>query len=123
MNPYLDLLCQVDKCKASAAAKKLKSQPSQPPAPTARPAQLQPHQAGGNTPPAATSGHTGAAQKTPGYNVAYVGNIAFEVSPDELQKLFTEYGVTKIRLHTDKDTGKSKGFAHVHFADEGSLDR
>ena len=27
-----------------------------------------------------------------------------------------------MRLHTDKDTGRSKGFAHVHFADEAGLD-
>jgi nucleolin len=55
--------------------------------------------------------------------VAYVGNIAFEVTPGELQALFEPYGVTKVRLHTDQHTGKSKGYAHVHFADEGGLDR
>lgn len=29
----------------------------------------------------------------------------------------------QVRLHTDKATGKSKGYAHVHFADEAGLDR
>lgn len=28
-----------------------------------------------------------------------------------------------VRLHTDKESGRSRGFAHVHFADEASLDR
>ena len=63
------------------------------------------------------------ASKVPGYNVAYVGNIAFEASPDEIKALFEPYGVTKVRLHTDKDTGKPKGYAHVHFKDAESLDK
>jgi nucleolin len=29
----------------------------------------------------------------------------------------------QVRLHTDKDTRQSKGYAHVHFADEGGLDK
>jgi hypothetical protein len=29
----------------------------------------------------------------------------------------------QVRLHTDKATGKSRGYAHVHFADEAGLDR
>jgi RNA recognition motif-containing protein len=29
----------------------------------------------------------------------------------------------QVRLHTDKATGKSKGYAHVHFADEAGLDK
>ena len=55
------------------------------------------------------------APKTAGYNVAYVGNIAFEATPENIESLFEPYGVTKVRLHTDKDTGRPKGYAHVHF--------
>ena len=55
------------------------------------------------------------APKTAGYNVAYVGNIAFEASSEAVKSLFEPYGVTLVRLHTDKDTGKPKGYAHVHF--------
>ena len=33
------------------------------------------------------------------------------------------YKATLVRLHTDKDTGKPKGFAHVHFPDAESLER
>lgn len=58
-----------------------------------------------------------------GYNVAYVGNIAFEADEDDLRELFSGCNITKVRMHTDKDTGKFKGYAHVHFADEESLDR
>jgi len=63
------------------------------------------------------------AEKVAGYDVAYVGNIAFEASIDSIKALFEPYGVTKVRLHTDKDTGKSKGYAHVHFQDAESLDK
>lgn len=61
--------------------------------------------------------------QTPGYHVAYVGNLAFNVTPGQLREAFEGCEVTVVRLHTDKDTGKSKGYAHVHFADEESLDR
>jgi hypothetical protein len=36
---------------------------------------------------------------------------------------FKPCGCSKVRLHTDKVTGKSKGFAHVHFETEDGLDR
>ncbi len=58
-----------------------------------------------------------------GYHVAYVGNLAFEATDAEIQQLFPDCNVTKVRLHTDKNTGKSRGFAHVHFLDEPSLDK
>lgn len=41
--------------------------------------------------------------------------MAFEADAAELERLFEGYGVTLVRLHTDKDTGRSKGFAHIHF--------
>lgn len=31
--------------------------------------------------------------------------------------------VLKVRLHTDKASGRSKGYAHVHFQDEAGLER
>lgn len=64
-----------------------------------------------------------AAPKVAGYHVAYVGNLAFEADDAEVQQLFPDCNVTKVRLHTDKATGKSRGFAHVHFLDEPSLDK
>ncbi|EIE27417.1 RNA-binding domain-containing protein [Coccomyxa subellipsoidea C-169] len=67
--------------------------------------------------------HSGAAPKVEGYNVAYVGNIAFEAGESDLRELLAGCEITKVRRHTDKDTGKFKGYAHVHFADEESLDR
>ena len=61
--------------------------------------------------------------QTAGYHVAYVGNIAFAVGAHELHELFKECDCKKVRLHTDRHTGQSKGFAHVHFKDEAALDK
>ena len=58
-----------------------------------------------------------------GYNVAYVGNIAFEAGEEDLRELMGDCTIMKVRLHTDRETGRFKGYAHVHFADEESLDR
>ena len=55
--------------------------------------------------------------------MAYVGNIAFEAGEQDLRELMTDCTITKVRLHTDRDSGRFKGYAHVHFADEESLDR
>ena len=59
----------------------------------------------------------------PGYHVAYVGNIAFDVDNASLQTVFADCGALFVRLHTDKHSGRSKGFAHVHFPDAESLER
>jgi nucleolin len=111
---------QVDKCKAAQSGKKAKAQQA-----AAQQGQQQQQQevAGPSRVSAAPPAGGSKPGKTPGYNVAYVGNIAFEVEPQELQQLFSPYGVTKVRLHTDMVTGKSKGYAHVHFDSEEGLDR
>ncbi len=44
----------------------------------------------------------------------YVGNISFDASEGDLQDAFEEYGaVAQIKLITDRDTGRSRGFAFV----------
>jgi len=78
---------------------------------------------GGGAP--SSTAPAGPAPKTAGYNVGYVGNVAFEASADDLGALFAADGrapPTLVRLHTDKLTGRSKGYAHVHFATEADLD-
>lgn len=44
----------------------------------------------------------------------YVGNLAFEISEQDLTDVFAEYGTVK-RVHcpTDRETGKKRGFAFV----------
>lgn len=41
-------------------------------------------------------GSSQGPSRTPGYNVAYVGNIAFEATAEDVSTLFAECGVTKV---------------------------
>lgn len=44
----------------------------------------------------------------------YVGNLAYKVTEDDLEKMFTEYGaVSEANVITDKFSGRSKGFGFV----------
>ncbi|MEW5301057.1 MAG: hypothetical protein WDW38_009371 [Sanguina aurantia] len=72
---------------------------------------------------AAAAAAAAPAEHSEGYDVAYVGNITFDVKDTDLMGLFASCGCTQVRLHTDKATGKSKGYAHVHFPDTESLNR
>jgi cold-inducible RNA-binding protein len=47
----------------------------------------------------------------------YVGNLAFETSSDDLQKLFAEAGtVESASVIEDRETGRSRGFAFVEMS-------
>ena len=49
----------------------------------------------------------------------YVGNLPYEVTQDQLQKLFSEAGtVDEVNLITDKMTGRAKGFAFIDMGTE-----
>lgn len=44
----------------------------------------------------------------------YVGNISFDAAEGDLQDAFEAYGaVSQVKLITDRDTGRSRGFAFV----------
>jgi cold-inducible RNA-binding protein len=46
----------------------------------------------------------------------YVGNLAYNVSDDQLRDLFARFGTPdSARVITDRDTGQSKGFGFVEF--------
>lgn len=50
----------------------------------------------------------------------YVGNLSFNTSTSQLETLFAEYGeVARAQVITDRDTGRSRGFA---FVEMGSSD-
>jgi cold-inducible RNA-binding protein len=47
-------------------------------------------------------------------NKMYVGNLPFSATEDELRNLFSEFGQpTEVLLMSDRDTGRSRGFAFV----------
>lgn len=48
----------------------------------------------------------------------YVGNLSFQTSEDELRQAFGQYGtVNTAQTVTDRETGRSRGFAFVEMAD------
>jgi cold-inducible RNA-binding protein len=54
-------------------------------------------------------------------NKLYVGNLPFSITDDALTAAFSEYGeVTSVKIITDRDTGRSKGFAFVEMASGGA---
>jgi cold-inducible RNA-binding protein len=55
-------------------------------------------------------------RSTVGKNI-YVGNLAFSATESSISELFSEHGnVDSCRLITDRDTGRSKGFAFVEMS-------
>lgn len=54
----------------------------------------------------------------------YVGNLDFGATEDSLRSLFEKYGVVeRVNLVTDRDTGRSRGFAFVEMTDSGAADK
>ena len=50
----------------------------------------------------------------------YVGNLAFGTTSDDLLALFGQFGsVTSAQIVTDRETGRSRGFAFVEMGDGG----
>lgn len=49
----------------------------------------------------------------------YVGNLAYEVTQDQLREVFADYGtVQRATIPTDRETGRSRGFGFVDMANE-----
>ncbi|KAJ2745021.1 hypothetical protein GGI20_002514 [Coemansia sp. BCRC 34301] len=53
--------------------------------------------------------------------IAFVGNVPFKTTAQELQEFFKAANPSSVRLMTDKDSGKSRGFAFVDFATSADL--
>jgi cold-inducible RNA-binding protein len=49
----------------------------------------------------------------------YVGNLSYNSGENDLRDLFSAYGtVESVAVITDRDTGRSKGFGFVEFAND-----
>ena len=49
-------------------------------------------------------------------NKLYVGNLPYRTNQEELTELFSQYGeVTFVRIITDRESGRSRGFGFVTF--------
>ena len=54
----------------------------------------------------------------------YVGNLDFGATEESIRSLFEPHGaVEQISLVTDRDTGRSRGFAFVEMTDSAEADR
>jgi cold-inducible RNA-binding protein len=54
----------------------------------------------------------------------FVGNLDFAATESSVRSLFEPYGnVDRVNLVTDRDTGRSRGFAFVEMADAAQADR
>lgn len=54
----------------------------------------------------------------------FVGNLHFSATESSIRSLFEPYGaVDRINLMTDRDTGRSRGFAFVEMNDAAEADR
>jgi RNA recognition motif-containing protein len=54
----------------------------------------------------------------------YVGNLPFTTNEQELSDLFGQHGaVESVRIVTDRDTGRSRGFAFVEMSTEEDAER
>ena len=54
----------------------------------------------------------------------FVGNLDFNASEEAVRGLFEQYGqVNSARIMTDRETGRSRGFAFVEMENETEADR
>ena len=51
----------------------------------------------------------------------YVGNLSFQTTEGDLDNLFAQAGeIESVRIITDRDTGRSRGFGFVEMSDENA---
>jgi RNA recognition motif-containing protein len=54
----------------------------------------------------------------------YVGNLPFSTTEEELREIFEQHGSTvSVRVITDRETGRSRGFGFVEFAEDGNAEK
>ena len=54
----------------------------------------------------------------------YIGGLSYNVTKDELEKIFSEYGsVSDAIIISDKYTGRSKGFGFVEMENSSEADK
>ncbi len=54
----------------------------------------------------------------------FVGNLPFAITEDEVRAMFEPYGaVDRVAIMTDRETGRSRGFAFVEMTNADEADR
>uniref|UniRef100_A0A0D9Z1E0 RRM domain-containing protein n=1 Tax=Oryza glumipatula TaxID=40148 RepID=A0A0D9Z1E0_9ORYZ len=62
-------------------------------------------------------------KKADGCLSAYVGNLKWDVTETDLRDFFKSLKISSIRFAINKRTGDSRGFCHVDFEDDESLEK
>lgn len=62
-------------------------------------------------------------KKIEGCLSAYIGNLAWDVQQIDIKRFFKGCRIDSVRLALDKATGEFRGYGHVDFADDVSLER
>lgn len=53
----------------------------------------------------------------------YIGNISYNMTPEEIKEVFLPFGnVLSVKIITDKQTGKSKGYAFVEMENDADAE-
>jgi RNA recognition motif-containing protein len=54
----------------------------------------------------------------------FVGNLAYEVTSEDLTEVFAEYGtVNSVKLPTDRETGRKRGFAFIEMGSDAEEEK
>ena len=54
----------------------------------------------------------------------FVGSLSWNTGDDQLHQAFAQFGeVTEAKVISDRDTGRSRGFGFVTFADDDAADK
>ena len=54
----------------------------------------------------------------------FVGNLSFSATEDDVRGMFEAYGaVDRVSIITDRETGRSRGFAFVEMSDDTQAER
>jgi cold-inducible RNA-binding protein len=52
----------------------------------------------------------------------YVSNLSYDTKENDLENHFNQFGsINDIKLITDRDTGRSRGFAFIEFESQASV--
>ncbi|MGK7906618.1 MAG: RNA recognition motif domain-containing protein [Synechococcus sp.] len=54
----------------------------------------------------------------------YVGNLSFRATQEDITEVFAEYGTVKqVKVPTDRETGRVRGFAFVEMSSDGEEEK
>jgi cleavage stimulation factor subunit 2 len=71
----------------------------------------------GQPPPAQSANNQASGGTQPKHDI-FVGNLAFNTTEEQLYQAFSELGrIIKVRMVSDQETGKPRGFAFIEFED------